>query len=437
VIAAPPLDAVAAFGFACAFAAAAWLTFRRAALGIAALVAAVPFDLPHYLGPTTVTLEKAVLLGVVAGLAARRADARALLAPAARTLLAAALVVAAATALTVVHATYRGGVARETLKALEYALAFAAVVVAARDARLDADGGDERLVRDAIAGTTLLVCALALAQEALRSTSAVFFGSTIVPRIAGPLDGPNQLAAYLGIVLCASAAFALARRLSLLERLALGVGTSALALTLSRAGIASAIVALALVAFASPRRPTLRDVAPFAAGLVAALAAFALRAGLAAHSLAGLAALELLVRTNESDRAGSVGTRSQLWRAALAMWRSQPLLGVGAGNFERDLGAFGLPGIRTHANSLILQSLAEGGLVLTAAALGAVLAPIVRFARGPMREPLVVAALAASVGLALHQLVDLLTFFPKIGIAWWVLAALGAARADAARVGAA
>jgi hypothetical protein len=44
-----------------------------------------------------------------------------------------------------------------------------------------------------------------------------------------------------------------------------------------------------------------------------------------------------------------------------------------------------------------------------------------------------VAALAASIGFAIHQVFDLLVFFPKVGELWWILIALAAARTDAAR----
>jgi hypothetical protein len=36
-------------------------------------------------------------------------------------------------------------------------------------------------------------------------------------------------------------------------------------------------------------------------------------------------------------------------------------------------------------------------------------------------------ALAASVALALHQVVDYLVFYPKVGGAWWLLLGIAAA----------
>jgi O-antigen ligase len=115
------------------------------------------------------------------------------------------------------------------------------------------------------------------------------------------------------------------------------------------------------------------------------------------------------------------------------MFRAHPLFGVGAGNFELDLPDYGVYGVRTHANSWYLQSLAEGGIVLFAATLGMVAASIGAFVRRPLRQslraqtPWVVAALAASIALALHQIVDDFVFYPKVGAPWFMLLGIAAA----------
>jgi O-antigen ligase len=84
---------------------------------------------------------------------------------------------------------------------------------------------------------------------------------------------------------------------------------------------------------------------------------------------------------------------------------------------------------------LYLQSLVEGGIPLLAATLWLVYTSIATFVRARLESPFIVAALAASIALALHQVVDLLTFYPKVGSEWWIVLGMGAAElAVAARV---
>jgi O-antigen ligase len=418
--------AVAALGFLAAGVFVALATKRRPALGLAALIASVPFAFYQAAGRTTLTLPKAVLLGLTAGLLARRADPSALGSRAARPLLIAGAFVLVATALSGLHAANRAPVARETLKALEYLLTFGAALLAARA------GWEERIVRTALAATVTLVACLALAQAAGGAPSVIAVAGHVIPRVAGPLEGPNQLAGYLGLALPVLLAFALARAPLGIELAGLGLGAMALALTLSRAGLLAGLLALGVVAALSRSRRGL-VLLMLGAGLVLGLATLVLQGFAATHSVAG--AFNLLFHFSsiaEAQEPGHVGRRSQLWAAAIALWRSHPLLGVGAGNFELELGSVGLTGVRTHANSLYLQSLAEGGIVGLAATLALVAASLASFARGPFREPLVLGALAASLGFALHQCVDLLVFYPKVGEFWWILLALGVSRREAA-----
>lgn len=114
------------------------------------------------------------------------------------------------------------------------------------------------------------------------------------------------------------------------------------------------------------------------------------------------------------------------------MWRDRPLIGVGAGNFELELPRYGVYGVRTHANSWYLQSLAEGGIVLLAATVALVAAILAGLSGGIVSRlrtgsPWVLAGVAATVALALHQVVDLLVFYPKVGGAWWLLVGIAAA----------
>ncbi len=62
------LDPLSAALFVAAFVAAALLTSRRAAYGLAALILATPFAFAHDILGTSITLPKVVLLGVLLGL---------------------------------------------------------------------------------------------------------------------------------------------------------------------------------------------------------------------------------------------------------------------------------------------------------------------------------------------------------------------------------
>src|SRR5207302_578017 len=103
---------------------------------------------------------------------------------------------------------------------------------------------------------------------------------------------------------------------------------------------------------------------------------------------------------------GGVGTRTNLWRAAFALWRSHPVFGIGAGNFELEIGQTGLRGVRTHTNSLYLQSLVEGGIPSLAATLWLTYVSIATFARDRLRSPFVAAAFGGSIAFGLHQIFD-------------------------------
>ncbi len=424
-ITAGPLDIASAAAYAVVFLGVAFATFRRPAAGIAALVFLVPFAFYHEIGHTTITLSKAALPGAILGLVARRCDFSVLRRPATAAFLICGGLVFAATALSIAQAAYRGPALRETFKSFQYLLLFATVAVAAYD------DADERLVRPAFAATVTLVCLMALAEEVLGAPSGLWFLGHPIPRIAGPLEGPNQLAGYLGIALAVVAAFALTRGATPLERIALATGGAALVLTISRAGVLASLAGIAAVVAVTPATARRGAVTALGSGLAAGIAALAAYGFALAHSILGLNLLGRFSTFAEVEDPGAVGKRSQLWHAAWVLWRRHPLLGIGAGNFEFELGLAGYPKLRTHANSLYIQSLVEGGVPLFLSTLALVYTSIARFARTAAREPLVAGAFGASLGFALHQVFDLLVFFPKVGELWWIVLALGAARVDA------
>jgi hypothetical protein len=72
--------------------------------------------------------------------------------------------------------------------------------------------------------------------------------------------------------------------------------------------------------------------------------------------------------------------------------------------------------------------LAEGGVALLAATLALVAANISAFARRlGAGSPWTLAAFAAGIALAVHQIADYLVFYPKVGGPWWLLIGIAAA----------
>jgi len=404
----PPIDLLSLAVYAALFGAIVAATWARPSSAFVALIATAPFDFSHAAGDTTITFDKVALVAAIVGLGLRRPR---IAVP--RAIGYAIVAVIVTTAITIVVAEYREPVLRESLKWVQYLLVFA---VAATAWHLDPD-------RDRLRLTTILsvglVCVLALIQVRTGSSSVISIDGHVYPRIAGPLEGPNQLGAYLGLALPFFAVWAL-ERATIGTLLALALTAAALVLTLSRAGLLCAAIAIGIVVAFAPRAS---GRAPLAISLGAGI----------------IAALTLLLGTNpeilarflwfgETENAGGVGNRSILWQAAYAMWERHPVLGVGAGNFELLLPSVGDIGIRTHANSWYLQSLAEGGLPSLFATCGLVWASIATFQRA-LQRPLCLAAFGASIGFALHSFVDLPVFYPKIAILWFAL--LGIASEEA------
>lgn len=420
IVRANPLDPLAAIIFVALFVATALVTLRRPAFGLCALIAAVPFALYRDVLGTTVTIPKVVLVGVVLGLTTHADRLPSLRAVPVRAMLIAAGCLIAATALSILQAGSHGAVVRETLKLVEYAAAFLAAYVCFK-----LDPADD-LVRVTIAAVVSVVALGALAQEFGHAPSGMYFNNLIVPRIAGPLEGPNQLAGYLEIGMALLAAFVCAKPRWEFS-VALGLAAFADVLTYSRSGLIAGAVAIAIVAFVY-RRAAVRLIAPLAAALVGGLAmtfGWAESAHTPAFSLLRFSSLGNL--GEGTTYAGGVGSRSELWHAALALWRRHPIFGVGAGNFELDLPSVGLFGVKTHANSLYLQALVEGGIPLILATLFFIWTSIASLIRRAASSPFVCGALAASIALALHQTVDYVIFYPKVGEMWWIVLALGAA----------
>ena len=413
-------DALSLIAYTVLFIAVMLLTMRRPAYGVCALIVTAPLAFYQITGPTMMTLGKCTIAAIALGLYARSGSYAQLRSPVARSFVLAALAVVAATLLSIVVARYPDSVIRETLKALEYAVVFILAFAAYRS------DPDSKLIGATVVVMTFAVCAASLAQEFIGAPSVLLMNGHPTPRIAGPLEGPNQLAGYLDISLALLFAFAVQSRRRMLFA-ALFVAALTDVLTFSRGGMAGGVAAVIATAFAGGR--SRRAIAATAAGALSG-AIVAAGWGFLAHTF-GLARFWDL---SASAYAGGVGTRPQLWRAALALWRAHPLLGVGAGNFEIEASSTHLTNAHTHANSLYLQSLVEGGIPLLLANAWVLVLSFMTFARNAARSPLVAGAFGASVGLAVHQTVDLLIFYPKVGTWWWIVLALGAASLGVRRV---
>lgn len=405
-----PLDAVSATAFLLVAVAAAVASYKRPAWGIALLILTGPFAFSHDAWRTTITLPKVVLLGVILALALRRVSIRPLWSREVGPLVVAVLVLIGANALSAIPAAYIDPVLRETAKALEYAIVFACCVLAT------VADPDPVPFRWALIVAVSLVSLMAMSQEFLGAPSAVYIGGHVVPRIAGPLDGPNQLAGYLGLAIPVLFAFAISTRRPL-HIGACALAFLALVLTLSRAGLVSTLLAIGLLTVIL-RGADIRIFLLAGAGALTAVLGV----------LASIGGLGRIFSVADTASPTGLASRSLLWAAAIKLWTQSPWLGIGAGNFELSLPSVGLLSARTHANSLYFQALAEGGIPLLLASLGTLIVPIVTFVKSRSRDPLVLGAIAATFGLAVHQIFDFLTFYPKVGMLWWILLGVAAGR---------
>ncbi|HZV78124.1 MAG TPA: O-antigen ligase family protein [Candidatus Binatus sp.] len=420
-----PLTAISAIVFALIGVCALWLGARRPQWAAALIAFAIPFAFYRDFMGTTITLEKVVIIGVAIGLVVRGAP----LVPAgagARRIMIAALAVLGAIAVSGIGATYGGPVVREALKQVEYIVMFwcaASLIVEQRD--------DSRWLEAGLISSVFVVAVDAIAQGLVGGApSGVWINGHRLPRVAGPLEGPNQLAGFLEISLPVlfMSPLLLGDRLRVMRWIALFAVALAIPMTLSRSGVAFALVAFVLIWFVD-RKAARASWLPFAAGTVAGFAiAFQWYWG-ATHSFALLGDIFRLSEVPLQDP-GGVGTRNELWNAALTMFAAHPLFGVGAGNFEHLLGTVGLATVQTHANSLWLQTLAEQGLIGFVALLALYIVVLRECSIGLASSWLARAALLATVCMLLHQVVDDLFFFPKVGLLWWLL--VGAAAGDLA-----
>lgn len=398
------------------------VTLRRPVYGIAGLILTDPFLFAYTVHGSTITLPKVTLVAVTLGLAFRAPRLLLVRGRSFRTL----WVLAGAQALLVgtmlpgsMHAVFHGAAVRETLKALEYLLT---ILVGYLAYRLDPD---ERTVRIALTFVTLAVGALAFVQLFTGSQQTEIIAGHNLARIAGPLEGPNQLAGFLGVVVPAMLAFAVLRGAFLLERAAIALGTIACFLTFSRGGIGALLLGIVVLLIVRYRQ-TLRVSLGMSVSVLFVVV-LALAFGVFGGVLHGRVQ-SLFGSTGDGSFNGGLGSRIDLWRGAYGLWRTHPIFGIGPGNFELEIGHFD-PGVRTHANSMFFQVLTEQGIAGLIAMFAVVAASVGLFVRR-LNEPLALGACIAGVAMAFHQIVDCMWVYPKVGVIWFVLLALGAAAVD-------
>jgi O-antigen ligase len=394
-----------------------YLTYRRPALGVGAMIVCLPFAEARYIFETSITIPKAAFVGFVIALLLHRPTFRILHDRFMRTALLAFGFVLVTIALSVISAQHAGQVARELAKWIEYGITFLAAAVA-----FDNDP-DDRPIWRALIGIAILESLYGIAQLFIGAPSGVIVRNEIWPRVAGSLEGPNQFAGWLNLVFLVLFARMLLHRDPWLVASVVLSGIATI-LTLSRAGIVASFIGaiVVIVLLRPPKRVGVRLATGFAV-LALVLVGAGLMGGLEAR----------FFTLNEVAVPNHLGTRAILWSSAVELWQRSPLTGIGAGNYELDLGLVGHPEVHTHANSVYLQSLAETGILGFAAVLFLIYESIVPFVQRYSRRALVVGVAAANIALALHQIFDYMWFYPKVGGMWCLLFGIGVVELLASR----
>lgn len=423
-----PLSPWSAAGFVVVILASAYLGARRSPWVALALACAIPFAGYRDVAQTTLTISKCVVIGSAAGLLFSGISPWPR-SPAARLLIIAGAALLLATAASSLDAKNLWYVAREFFKQAEYL-----VVLWCAVACIENIERSPRYLACGVLAATLIVATLAVSQAVIGGApSGELVNGHALPRVAGTLEGPNQLAGFLEAALPVLWVWPLlGLRWMPLRGYALGASCAALILTQSRAGIvmAAAIYAILWRLQKATARSTLL---PTLTGVTFGLALLAVWFTLWAH--ASWADIQRFFLLDVSTEPGGVGTRAQLWPAAIALFAQHPLFGIGAGNFALLLPSVGVVGVTTGASSLWLQTLAEQGIFgLAALAAFAAIALRETFRRS-RQSALALAAFLATASLLAHQFFDDLFFFPKVAALFWLLLGAGVAtRMDASPI---
>lgn len=236
--------------------------------------------------------------------------------------------------------------------------------------------------------------------------------------LVSTLVNPNHLAAVLGVAPPLLAGFALERGAgadrSILLAAAIAAGVLGI-LALSRGGmVVLALEAVAIIAYATLRRRSLRQRFSAAASGFAAAAIT-----VAAAVYVGVERVLPEVHDTRLDKL-KVAVR------ALPIARDYPLAGVGRGAFgaafpayegpPRDLGVATASHVFVHAESWPVQLGVDLGPLLAGALVLGFVVVLARSARPALRRPTTAGALIAFVGLVVHDLVDFSTELLGVGL---------------------
>jgi O-antigen ligase len=218
------------------------------------------------------------------------------------------------------------------------------------------------------------------------------------------------------------------RGLGLVSVVALPFGLVALVLTQSRGGWVGASVGLVVVVWLTGG--WLRWAATV---VVAMLVMVVLVTPVGSRVTDRIAGGEISFRDDVQVTTTNFAARERLahWRAGIAMTRSHPILGVGAGNFSRnfrdDTPTWRFRVSRGHAHNAYIQAAAQTGflgltsyLALLAVVVGR-LSLALRLARDSEHRALVVGAIGVTAAFCIHNLFDylhVLSFGIQLSVVW-------------------
>ncbi len=300
------------------------------------------------------------------------------------------------------------------------------VYLAAAAALLALERRDVEQLLLGLVAAVALACVWALALRAFGgpgSYDVATAGPGATRRLAEPLGYSNGLGAFAAIGALVTAGLALARRRPLLAAPLL-VFLPTLYFTYSRGSwLALGAGAVAAFALAAPRLPRRLVVAVGAVLLVAVAAALIHVGGPVAAAREFSGAGPAVKSGNARLLSLSGSSRAQYWRVAWHEYEAHPVLGSGAGSFQRSwlrLRPAPLPVLDAH--SLYLETLAELGplgLALLAAALAL---PVVAAVRA-RADPLAAAAFGGYAAFVVHAAQDWDWELPAVTVAGLACAA--------------